>query len=63
MILERSAAAATVRIFWPTAKEVVRKNRVKVIERELDNLTLIFNNEVVLRAAGNGIRQSAEAKH
>jgi hypothetical protein len=42
----------------------VRQNRIiltKVVRRELDNLSLIFNNEVVLRAAGNEILRSAEA--
>ncbi len=35
--------------------------RAKVLRRELDNLALIFNNGVVLRAAGNEILRSAEA--
>ena len=61
MTLDRSAAAATVKIFWPTEKEVAKKNKVN--GRELDNLGLIFNNEVVLRAAGSEFGRSAEAKH
>jgi hypothetical protein len=57
----KSAAAATVRLFWANKRPLASKKH-KVNGRQLDNLALIFNNNSVLRAAGYEILRPAEAK-